>query len=612
MTDAQTLQTSNADSVGTETRKPEAARLNGPAAPGSAATTIVPSQPNSRAASLKQANEGATTTTDGSTMSRASSLRRAQQPQDAEQAVAPTTKDPAPPFTVILCLFQSFAGLLFGWETGNVSGLVNLLDYQQRFGRASASSPTGFALSTAVQSLIVAGLGIGAFCGSLLAGSISSKTGIKATYLFSLIVFMIGIAIEVSSMQSWVQMFIGRIVAGYGVGSLSMLAPLYQAECSPKHLRGTITSTYQLMATVGIFLSSVVNYCMQNVSGPISWRLNIGLQLVWGGLVFIGTLFGPELPRYYVQRGNIDRARKNLSKLRALPVDDPALEREVQQMISRVEEEKAAGDVSYLDAWSKKDRMRLRTTIGVAIQAGQQWSGVNFFFSYGVAFFASAGISDSFQTQVIISAINFISTLPGLYAVEKLGRRQTLLIGSLLMFIGQVVAGAISTAYPGDETVGKVLIFFSAVFIFGFASTWGPLGWTVAAEQFPVKMASYCVAWSTASNWGNNAIIAIIVPFIMNDGYGNLQTKITFIWAGTIVLGALVVYFLVPETAGLSLLQVDELYLSHVPAWKSAKWVPYGGPDNARTKKEASLKLGASEKHNEHVPARDLGADDDE
>ncbi|KAK4046458.1 hypothetical protein OIV83_006050 [Microbotryomycetes sp. JL201] len=594
--------------VGTDSL-PLAGEKTSAAQPGSAATTIVGSQPNSRAPSLKHAH--ADNETAGGA-SRQSSVRRPA--TDAEQAhvLSATEKDPAPAFTVILCLFQSFAGLLFGWETGNVSGLVNIQDYQRRFGQPDAASATGYILPTARQALIVAGLGFGALFGSLLAGSISSKVGIKVTYLFSLVVFMIGIAIELSCIDSWAQMFVGRIVAGYGVGSLSMLAPLYQAECSPKQLRGTITSTYQLMATVGIFLSSVVNYRMQNVSGPLSWRLNIALQLVWGGLVFLGTLFGPELPRYYVQRGNLDRARKNLSKLRKLDSHDPKLEAEIQQMVERVEEEKAAGNVSYMDAWSSEGRMRLRTLIGVGIQAGQQWSGINFFFSYGVNFFAVAGIADSFQTQVIIAAINFGSTFPGLYAVEKFGRRKTLLSGSLLMFIGQIVAGAISTAYPGNEAVGKVLIFFSAVFIFGFASSWGPLGWVVAAEQFPVRMASYCVAFSTASNWTSNSIIAIIVPFIMNEGYGNLQTKICFVWAFTIACSAAFVFFCVPETAGLSLVQVDELYLSRVPAWKSSKWIPYGGEENSRTKKEASLKLGASEKHNEHVPARDLGTDQDD
>lgn len=115
-----------------------------------------------------------------------------------------------------------------------------------------------------------------------------------------------------------------------------------------------------------------------------------------------------------------------------------------------------------------------------------------------------------------------------------LGRRQTLFIGSFIMFTGQVVAGALGTAYPDGEVAGKILITFSCIFIFGFASSWGesllqcprvehylthctpsgPLGWVVAAEHFPVRMAPYCVAFATASNWLNNFILAMITPYI--------------------------------------------------------------------------------------------------
>jgi SP family sugar:H+ symporter-like MFS transporter len=156
---------------------------------------------------------------------------------------------------------------------------------------------------------------------------------------------------------------------------------------------------------------------MQSATGPISWRLTIALQLVWAGITAIGTIMGPELPRYYIQRGNIDRARQNLSKLRDLPVGDEELEAEIQEMIKRNEEENAAGDFGYLDCFRSEGRLRLRTLIGIAVQvgegsgpgaatsssailtlygdlqAGQQWTGINFFFSFGTKFFANAGIS---------------------------------------------------------------------------------------------------------------------------------------------------------------------------------------------------------------------------
>ncbi|KAL8291985.1 hypothetical protein RQP46_001451 [Phenoliferia psychrophenolica] len=524
------------------------------------------------------------------------------------------TKDRAPVFVVLLCLFQSCAGLLFGWESGVISGLINQVDYLQRFGTPDPTAASGYSIPTTRQALITSFMGLGALFGSLAAGVVSSKVGTKKATLLALFIFLIGVSVETSAQYQWGQIIAGRWIAGFGVGSMSMLAPLFQAECSPKHLRGIISSTFQLMATLGIFLANVVNYNSRSYSG-----------MVFAVLFAFGTVMSPESPRYLLQRGNVDQARTNLAKLRDLPVEDIELEAEVQAILRGVQEEQAAADATYWDCFKSEDRyisssfsapkfylrtfvhsMRLRTLIGIMVQAGQQWSGVNFFFSYGVKFFASAGISDSFLIQVILSAVNVLSTFPGLWAVENLGRRKTLFIGSAIMFVGQVVAGALGTAYPDGEIAGKILITFSCVFIFGFASTWGPLGWVVAAEQFPMRMAPYCVAWATGSNWFNNWLLAMITPYMTDAAYGNLQSKITFVWAGAIILFFLLTFFFVPETKGLSLVQVDELYLSNVPAWRSSSWEPYGG-DAAR---HNVLKVDKVLTHHENAPQRNLDGED--
>ncbi|KAM0751864.1 general substrate transporter [Meredithblackwellia eburnea MCA 4105] len=518
------------------------------------------------------------------------------------------TKDRAPVFVVVLCLFQSLAGLLFGWESGVISGLVNQTDYVRRFGAPdpTATSTLGYSLPSTRQALITSFMGLGALFGSLAAGALSKRVGIKVASIISLVVFLVGVAVETSAEYQWGQIIAGRWIAGYGIGSLSMLAPLFQAQCSPKHLRGIITSTYQLAATIGIFLSNVVNYNSRHYSGALQWRLPVSIQMIFGVFVLVGTILSPESPRYYLTRGNLDQARVNLGKLRGLPVGDIELEAELQATLREVDAEKEAKEKSYWDCFSLEGRMRLRTLIGIAVQAGQQWSGVNFFFSYGVKFFASAGISDSYLIQVVLSAVNVISTFPGLWAVENLGRRKTLFIGSGIMFVGQVVAGSLGTAYPDGAVAGKVLIAFSCFFIFGFASSWGPLGWVVAAEQFPVDLAPYCVAFATGSNWINNFLLAIITPYITDAGYGNLQAKITFVWAAAIVLFTTFVFFFVPETKGLSLIQVDELYLSRVPAWRSASWEPFGGEKARHQDQELKIDDGRVGERLEMAPRRDL------
>ncbi|GAA5840213.1 hypothetical protein JCM11251_005948 [Rhodosporidiobolus azoricus] len=199
--------------------------------------------------------------------------------------------------------------------------------------------------------------------------------------------------------------------------------------------------------------------------------------------------------------------------------------------------------------------------------------------------------------------------------VDYLGRRVVLFISSAVMFFGQIIAGAFSMAKAGDPAAGKALIFASCWFIFGFTSSWGPLGWLCAAEQFPLKIAPKAVSLATASNWLNKFIIAIIVPYITDEGYGDLGTRVTFLWSGTIALFTAFVFFMLPNTKGLSLVQVDEMYLTGVPAWRSANWKPYGGATsrNAPSAEDKRLKLASAASHHETVPAiRDLSDDADE
>jgi hypothetical protein len=248
-----------------------------------------------------------------------------------------------------------------------------------------------------------------------------------------------------------------------------------------------------------------------------------------------------------------------------------------------------------------------------------------FFFSYGVQFFRTSGLSDPYVTQIILSTVNLVCTFPGMYIVYRFGRREVLLWGAAAMFTGQIIVGVVGRTNEGEKVAGQVLIAFSCVFIAAFASTWGPLAWVVAAESFPSRLAPKCVTLATASNWGmwvaptynirhcwpvsdssrltsrSNTVISFVVPLITNADGANLRSLICLIWAcvpspagllvspssrrlvrwpdfcfcshsGAIAISFAFVYLLVPESKGLSVDQIDVLYHAHIPAWRSAAW----------------------------------------
>lgn len=158
--------------------------------------------------------------------------------------------------------------------------------------------------------------------------------------------------------------------------------------------------------------------------------------------------------------------------------------------------------------------------------------------------------------------------------MERLGRRTLLIWGALGMVICQFIVAIIGTVKPTDDVAVKVMIAFICIYIFFFATTWGPGAWVVIGEIFPLPMRAKGVALSTASNWLWNCIIAIITPYMVDSDKGNLGAKVFYIWGGLCSCCFVYAYLLVPETKGLTLEQVDQMLCETNPR-NSAKWVPH-------------------------------------
>lgn len=175
---------------------------------------------------------------------------------------------------------------------------------------------------------------------------------------------------------------------------------------------------------------------------------------------------------------------------------------------------------------------------------------------------------------MITTAVNVGSTPISFWTIEKLGRRVLLIYGAIGMAICEFVIAIVGTAAKGSQAASYCLIIFTCLYIFFFASTWGPAAWVVIGEIFPLPIRAKGVALSTASNWLWNFVIGYITPYMVDPDEGNLRSKVFFVWGGTCTLCVVFAYMLVPETKGLSLEQVDQLLEETVPR-KSSKWVPH-------------------------------------
>jgi sugar porter (SP) family MFS transporter len=317
----------------------------------------------------------------------------------------------------------------------------------------------------------------------------------------------------------------GRLIAGIGVGFESAIVILYMSEICPKKVRGALVAGYQFAITLGLLISACVNYGVQNRTDSGEYRIPIGIQFAWGIILGTGIAMLPESPRYFVKRQQVAKAKTSLSKLRGQPENSEYIEAELAEIVANEEYERSiipAG--GWAQGWMNcfrgslwKSNSNLRKTIlGTSLQMMQQWTGVNFIFYYSTPFLSSTGaISNTFLISLIFTLVNVCSTPISFYTVEKWGRRPLLVWGALGMLICQFLVAIIGVTVGFNHTFTNAAgetratnvsavnaqIAFIAIFIFFFASTWGPGAWIVIGEIFPLPIRSRGVALSTSSNW---------------------------------------------------------------------------------------------------------------
>ncbi|KAG4434669.1 hypothetical protein IFR05_009844 [Cadophora sp. M221] len=485
---------------------------------------------------------------------------------------------------IVIGLFVAFGGVLFGYDTGTISGILAMDYWRKEFTTGYINSDGDPDVSPSQTSLIVSILSAGTFFGALWAAPTADFLGRRLGLIAACCVFNLGVILQTASTA--LPMFIaGRFFAGFGVGMVSALIPLYQSETAPKWIRGVIVGSYQFAITIGLLLAAIVDNATKDHKNTGSYRIPIAVQFAWSLILIIGMIILPETPRFLIKQDKPEKAAISLAKIRRLPIDHAAIQDELGEIQANHEYELSLGKSSYIDCFRGKVLKRLLT--GCLLQALQQLTGINFIFYYGTQFFKNTGITNPFVISMITSAVNVTSTLPGLYAIDKWGRRPLLFWGAIGMTVSQLLVAVLGTTSTGQnpETGAvfstnlasqKASIAFVCIYIFFFASTWGPIAWVVTGEIFPLKVRAKALSMTTATNWLLNWAIAYSTPYLVNWGPGNanLQAKIFFIWFACCFLCITFVYFMIYETKGLTLEQVDELYDEVTVARKSVNWQP--------------------------------------
>ncbi|KAF9468048.1 general substrate transporter [Collybia nuda] len=484
-----------------------------------------------------------------------------------------------------IAVFASLGGLLYGYNQGVFSGVLAMRSFDDRM--ADAVGDPG------KKGWLVAILELGAWFGVLTTGYFADKISRKYTIVLAVVVFIIGVIVQTAARAS-PSIFGGRFITGLGVGSLSMAVPLYNAEIAPPEVRGSLVALQQLAITFGIMVSFWIDYGTNYIGGTgerqheAAWRIPLGLQLVPAVILGVGILFMPFSPRWLVNQGRDEEALVVLSNARGLPPDSDLVQIEFLEIKAQFLFEKETSEMKfpqyqdgsfssnfklgfhdYLSLLTDRNLL-YRVAVGSLTMFFQQWTGVNAILYYAPSIFQSLSLTGnaiSLLATGVVGIAMFLATIPAVLWVDQVGRKPVLISGAFLMAACHIIVAVLTGLFHDSwkscieaahrlQAAGWVACAFVWIFAIGFGYSWGPCAWILVAEIWPLSVRGKGLSIAASSNWMNNFIVGQVTPSMLEHlGFG------TFVFFGSFsLLGGLFVMFFVPETKGLSLEEMDEVF----------------------------------------------------
>ncbi|MEY8848132.1 sugar porter family MFS transporter [Psychroserpens sp. XS_ASV72] len=431
----------------------------------------------------------------------------------------------------------ALAGFLFGFDTVVISGANKPL---QELWQLSPINHGTFIMSMALWGTVL---------GALLGGIPTKKIGRKTTLIWIGILFLASALGSALANDPYVFSFF-RFIGGIGVGVSSVAAPIYISEITSPENRGRLGALYQFCLVFGILIAFVSNWTLKGVGGDNDWRWMLGVEAIPAFFYTLMVLKVPKSPRWLILQksdeenalpilntiyGNLEIAKSKLLEIKANAILPKSNDNLFNKKYNRV-------------LW-----------LGFFIAFFNQLSGINFVLYYAPQILEQAGLggSDSLFNAIAIGIVNLLFTLLGVRLIDKLGRRQLIIIGSIGYIFSLIMVGV---CFQMDLS-STLLLTFICLFVASHAIGQGAVIWVFISEIFPNRVRSYGQSWGTGTHWVFAAIITLVTPFFIDDKEGLFRDNLEIIYyffAGMMVLQLLWAIFKMPETKGISLEDLEK------------------------------------------------------
>ncbi|KAF5742233.1 hexose transporter 1 [Tripterygium wilfordii] len=487
-------------------------------------------------------------------------------------------------FVTVTCIVAAMGGLIFGYDIGISGGVTSMPSFLRKFfpsvyrkQQADESTNQYCQYDSQKLTMFTSSLYLAALMSSIVASTITRKFGRKLSMLFGGLLFFAGAIFNAAATAVWM-LILGRILLGFGIGFANQSVPLYLSEMAPYRYRGALNIGFQLSITIGILVANVLNYFFAKIKGGWGWRLSLGGAMVPALIITVGSLVLPDTPNSMIERGQRDEAKAHLKRIRG--IDD--VDEEFNDLVIASESSRQV-EHPWTNLLQRKYRPQL--SMAILIPFFQQLTGINVIMFYAPVLFNTIGFGNdaSLMSAVITGLVNVFATLVSIYGVDKWGRRFLFLEGGVQMLICQaVVAACIAAKFGVDGTPGElpkwyaiVVVLFICIYVAGFAWSWGPLGWLVPSEIFPLEIRSA----AQSVNVSVNMIFTFIIAQVFLTMLCHLKFGLFIFFAFFVLVMSIFVFFFLPETKGIPIEEMTRVWKTH---WYWSRFVndddyPNGG-----------------------------------
>lgn len=475
------------------------------------------------------------------------------------------------------------AAIMIGYDSAFIGTTLSLPSFKNEFHFERLGTKAVNLLNANIVSCYQAGAFWGALFAYVAAFFLGRSRGLA---VFSAI-FVVGAAMMLGANgeRGLGLIYGGRVLAGIGVGGCSNLAPIYISEISPPAIRGRLVCMFELGWQIGGLVGFWINYGVNTTMAPShkQWIIPFAIQLIPSALLFMGSFWLHESPRWLMSKGKREKAIKNLCWIRQLPADDIYIKEEVYAMDQNIERQEAAGGQGFLQPFkllARNRHIQWRFFLGGMLFFWQNASGINAINYYSPTVFKSIGIigtNTSLFTTGLFGVVKTIGTIIYLlFLIDQFGRRRLLMIGSIggslcMWYVGAYIKIAQPAKHPTTHLPpsGVSAVFFFYLWTAFYTPTWNPTPWVINSEIFDQNVRTLAQGSAAANNWLWNFLISRFTPQMFQAmGYG-----VYFFFAALMIWGAAFVYFLIPETKNIPLEGIDRLFDRRLTAHKAHRIV---------------------------------------